>query len=120
MSRIRGDNLAPEMSLRSALRKLGIKFRRNSKSLPGKPDLFFPPANLAVLVHGCFFHGCPAHFRLPKSNRKFWSEKIAANGRRDRRVAKKLNGLGLSVKTVWEHSVRRDPSGVAEQIARLV
>ena len=120
MSRIRGDDLKPEVMLRMALRKLKIEFCENIKSLPGKPDLYFPQARLAVFVHGCFWHGCPRHFRAPKSNRKFWSEKIIANRRRDRRTARKLNRLGIAVRIVWEHSVRCDLAAIVRRISDLV
>ena len=108
---------APERELVSHLRRLGYKVVENDPSLPGTPDLVLERHRVAVFVHGCFWHGCTSHFTLPKHNRRWWKDKIAANKRRDRRKADALRRLGWSVYTVWEHT----PSeSAAARIQRLV
>lgn len=106
MSSITGDNLKPEVAVREALCRLGYVFERNSKRLPGKPDFALIGRRTAVFVHGCFWHCCPKHCRLPATNTEFWAAKFDANRRRDNRAAKELRQLGWSVITVWEHDVK--------------
>src|SRR5690348_11864192 len=71
MSRIRGHNTKPEVSLRKALWRLGLRYTLNSK-LPGKPDLVFPKYRTALFVDGCFWHGCSLHMNWPKNRAEFW------------------------------------------------
>jgi len=66
-----------------------------------------PDHNIAVFVHGCFWHGCPHCFVEPKRNRQWWRQKIANNRRRDRRKADQLRRLGYSVMTLMEHDSDR-------------
>lgn len=103
MSGIRGRDTKPELIVRSYLHKAGLRFRLRSK-LPGKPDLVFPRFRTAVFVHGCFWHrhmGCK-YAAVPATNRAFWSAKFSANVRRDKKVARVLQGLGWHVVVVWE------------------
>ena len=60
MSRIRSKETSPEMLLRKALWTAGLRYRLKNK-LPGKPDLVFPSAKVAIFIDGCFWHGCPLH-----------------------------------------------------------
>ena len=86
-----------------ALRKCGFRVDQNVAELPGRPDLVLPKSKIVIFVHGCFWHGCPRHFRCPKNNRNWWQSKIQSNRRRDRRKAMALRSIGYSVVTVWEH-----------------
>lgn len=104
MSRIRSRDTKPELALRSALHRLGFRFRVNARQLPGKPDIVLPKYRTVVLVHGCFWHrhdGCKIA-STPKSNTAFWEEKFARNVERDRSVAEKLAQMGWNVVVVWE------------------
>lgn len=110
MQAVRREHTAPEALLAKGLRALGLRFRTQAKGLPGKPDFYFPKARFVVFVHGCFWHGhdaCRKGRSRPKTRSEYWREKIARNQRRDRRVARKLRGLGFSVYTVWECEIRR-------------
>lgn len=117
MAKIRGDNLKPEATLRAALRRAGVRHWRNARWLWGTPDVVLRDAALAVLVHGCYWHGCARHYREPKTNRAFWRAKIAGNRRRDARVRGQLNRNGWSVMVVWEHELR-DVDRVVGRILR--
>lgn len=104
MSRIKGRDTAPEMRLRRALRGRGIGYRLQAKDLPGRPDVVFRGARLAVFVHGCFWHrheGCRSA-SVPKSSVAFWTAKFSANVRRDRRNIERLLAAGWRVGVVWE------------------
>lgn len=104
MSRIRGKNTRPELALRKALHRLGLRYRLHGAGLPGKPDLVFPRYKAVVFVHGCFWHrhlGCSIA-TTPKSNMPFWLEKFAKNVERDARVTKQLEEQGWDVLVVWE------------------
>jgi DNA mismatch endonuclease, patch repair protein len=82
MSRIRGRDTRPELALRKALWRAGVRFRVDVRGLPGRPDVANRRAKFAVFVDGCFWHGCPWHFKAPKTRRAFWSEKIERNKRK--------------------------------------
>jgi len=109
----------PEMQLRRALHALGLRYRLHRKDLPGKPDIVFPSARVAVFVDGCFWHRCPEHYVAPKNNAEFWEQKIQKNVDRDRRQDAELAELGWDSVRVWEHE---DPvvraSDLCEQIKR--
>jgi DNA mismatch endonuclease (patch repair protein) len=123
MSRIRGRDTKPELVLRSMLHRLGYRFTVHgpkNKSLPGKPDLVLPKHRTVIFVHGCFWHGhenCPA-FRLPKSRRTFWKNKIEGNRARDLRNENALRALGWHVVTIWECALKT-PSA-REWLARRI
>jgi len=104
MKRVRTSRTKAERNVEKVLRRVGLKFKRNLKSLPGKPDFLIQDENLAVFVDGCFWHGCPRCFSGTRRNRKWWNEKILANKRRDRRVDARLRKLGYRVIHIWEHN----------------
>ena len=56
MGRIKGKDTKPELALRSALHRLGYRFRVHVKGLPGKPDIVLPKFRRVIFVHGCFWH----------------------------------------------------------------
>lgn len=104
MSGIKGKNTKPELLLRSALHKLGFRFRIQRKDLPGKPDIVLPKYRSIILVHGCFWHqhlGCKFAY-MPKSNVGFWKNKLEGNVTRDQVTKEKLEALGWRVLIIWE------------------
>ena len=104
MKRIRQRDTAPELAVRRALTDLGVRYRLCPIDLPGRPDLANRSKRWAVFVHGCFWHhhrGCRLA-TIPKSNRKFWIEKLAGNARRDAAKTQALQALGFRVFVVWE------------------
>lgn len=117
MSRIRKTDSKPELILRAALRKEGVRFRTYA-TLPGTPDLAVPDARIAVFVHGCFWHGCPHHYRRPRSNLEYWIPKLERNQRRDSRNARQLRAAGWSVMVAWECKIRENAERVAIKIAK--
>jgi len=103
-----GDNTLPELLIRRTLFRFGLRFRKNARpieSLRCVADIVFPKRRVCVFVDGCFWHGCPKHFKCPKTNSAWWSEKIEANRVRDRRQTKRLQRAGWTVIRVWEHDL---------------
>jgi DNA mismatch endonuclease (patch repair protein) len=122
MAKIRASgNQSTEIALVAFLRRSGIKGWRRHLPMLGRPDFVFPKARVVVFVDGCFWHGCPVHGTLPKSNRVYWSRKIAANRNRDRLVTRRLRKLGWRVLRVWEHELRKaECIRLADRIGKLV
>lgn len=87
MTAVPQRNSVPEVLLRKALFRAGLRYRLHAPRMPGRPDVVFPKYRVAVFVHGCFWHrhdGCP-RTTTPKSNAEFWRSKFEANQERDRR-----------------------------------
>lgn len=119
MGRIRGSDTGPEIALRRRLWTMGLRYRIGH-GLPGKPDIVFPRARIAVFVDGCFWHRCPEHYTPPATNAAFWEAKTTRNVERDREVDCLLTAAGWTLLRYWEHQVRTDADGVAEEIAARV
>lgn len=79
MSRMPRSSTGPEVALRKALHRMGLRFRLHRRDLPGTPDVALPGARIAIFVDGCFWHGCPEHGCIPKNNAKWWHDKIVGN-----------------------------------------
>jgi DNA mismatch endonuclease, patch repair protein len=111
----------PEVALRSALHRLGLRFRKDRRldlpSMRVRPDVVFSSARVAVYCDGCFWHRCPLHSTSPKANADYWRPKLAENVRRDRAADHALKAAGWRVIRVWEHE---DPIEAAERIAEVV
>lgn len=122
MGNIKGKNTKPEMAIRSALHRMGYRFRLHRKDLPGKPDIVLPKHHAVVLVNGCFWHGHFCHlFRWPKTREEFWREKILSNKKRDERNIEALLGNGWKVCIFWECSIRKQQdNAVQESLTNLV
>lgn len=115
MARVRSKDTAPELALRRALWRHGLRYRLRPK-LPGTPDLCFVTARLAVFVDGCFWHGCPQHYSAPVRNAEFWSKKITRNIERDQRTQSALETQGWTVMRIWEHELEADMAGIIARI----
>ena len=113
----------PEVSLRSLLHRSGRRFRKDyAIRLPsGKvvhSDIAFPRRKLAVFVDGCFWHCCPDHGTVPKSNQTYWIPKLSQNVERDKRVTEGLLSEGWDVIRIWEHMHPVDAAKhIAERLA---
>lgn len=109
MSQIRSTNSKPEIMVRKYLFSKGLRYRKNVKTLPGKPDIVLPKYKTIVFVNGCFWHGhknCK-YFVMPKSNIEFWNEKISRNVKRDEEIHRKLSAAGWNVIVVWECELKK-------------
>ena len=119
MSRVAQLDTAPELNLRKALWKAGLRYRLHAKYLPGRPDVVFPKARVAVFIHGCFWHmhGCRRTNMMPKRNAPYWAAKLERNVERDRRAVEALRALGWLPVIVWECATT--DQGVADVEAAL-
>lgn len=121
MSGIRSRNTKPERLVRSALHRLGFRFRLNVQSLPGKPDIVLPRYQAALFVHGCFWHGHDCRlFKLPGTRTDFWQRKFESNRANDLKARDALIAVGWRVATVWECAIRGagcDLEAVAQLLA---
>lgn len=116
----RSRDTKPELALRKQLHALGLRFRVCARPIPGvrrTADVVFRSALVAVEVRGCFWHGCPEHYRAPSANSGYWSEKVQRNQRRDAENEQRLRDEGWLLVTVWEHE---DPIEAGRRIADIV
>ena len=105
MSRIRSKGTKPEMAVHSILNGQKIRHKMWPK-MEGNPDILLTDSKVVIFVNGCFWHGCKKHFKLPKTNTKFWREKIKRNIKRQRESISELKKLGYKSMIIWEHDLR--------------
>ena len=120
MSRIRGKDTGPELSLRHAVWALGLRYRLQQRIGKVRPDLVFSRARVAVFIDGCFWHRCPLHGVMPKSNSTFWQKKLDRNVRRDNENTQALTAMGWGVLRFWEHEIEESAEHCAKRIADFV
>ncbi|MGV0596367.1 very short patch repair endonuclease [Mycolicibacterium porcinum] len=107
MAAIRRKDTKPEVALRSALHRHGLRFRKDYPlRIEGRlirPDIAFTRRKIAVFIDGCFWHCCPEHGRQPGVNSEYWSPKLQGNVERDRQQTAALQNAGWYVIRFWEH-----------------
>jgi len=115
MSAVKSKNTRPEMTLRRALWKRGIRYRVNVKSLPGKPDIVLTKTKIAVFCDGDFWHGhnwvIRGYGSLEKELKRYspyWAEKIKNNVARDKKNTTELESNGWKVIRLWESDIKKD------------
>lgn len=116
MSRVRSSNTRPERALRKALWQRGCRYRIQHKVDGVRIDIAFPRPKVAVFVDGCFWHGCPTHYREPPSNQTYWAKKLLSNKSRDERNRVQLEALGWTVIRVWECEIDTAAWAAAERV----
>lgn len=122
MSKIKGKGTVPELKMQALLEKWlpDHEIIAHPANLPGRPDFYIPGLKLAIFVDGCFFHGCPIHYRPPEDNKEYWRPKIKANKRRDRKVNRELRALGMRVLRIWEHELSGKKMPGRDRVRRRV
>ncbi len=112
----RGRDTRPEIAVRKLVHAMGLRYRVNAQPLPKlrrTADLVFSRRKVAVFIDGCFWHGCPAHHRLPTTNTDYWTAKVHRNRQRDVTTSEALAAAGWTVLRFWAH---QPPAEVAEAI----
>ena len=110
MSRIKSADTSPELKLRSLLRKNGIRYSKNVKSLPGKPDITISKNKKIIFINGCFWHqhsNC-SRATMPKTNKNYWKSKFKRTIKRDKKNKKELKKLGWNILTLWECEIKKE------------
>lgn len=104
MAAIHSKDTKPEMIVRRGLWKRGFRYRLNHKRLPGHPDLVLKKYRTCIFVNGCFWHGHEGcrYCTIPKTNTKFWVNKVRRNKERDLKVQHELVAMGWHPITIWE------------------
>lgn len=122
MGAIRGTgNRTTEARFRPMLVRAGVRgWTIQTKSIKGKPDIYFPDKKVAVFLDGCFWHGCPQCGHVPSVNRPFWKAKIERNQRRDRETDEALLQAGILVIRFWEHELRDESKQCIHQLIERV
>jgi DNA mismatch endonuclease, patch repair protein len=116
------DN-ALECAVRSGLHRRGLRFRKHFRVVAGvraEADIAFPGRRLAVMIDGCFWHGCPEHRTRPQRNEEWWARKLDANEARDRRTDATFRAVGWQVLRFWEHERVEEIVARIEQEVRVI
>lgn len=112
----KGRDTRPELALRKAVHALGLRYKVSQRPLPAvrrTADMVFTRAKLAVFLDGCFWHGCPIHHTVAKTNSEYWAAKLRMNRERDRDTDRRLREAGWRVLRIWEHE---DPIEAAKRV----
>lgn len=120
MRAITKKNTQPELLVRQALHRMGLRFRLHVKHLPGTPDVVLKRHNLAILVHGCFWHqhpGCRSA-KVPRTRPEYWLPKLERNIERDRGARAALRAQGWRSAIIWECEAH-DPVRLRRRLERL-
>ncbi|HHK5989111.1 very short patch repair endonuclease [Neisseria sp. P0009.S008] len=112
----------PELALAKAMWALGLRYRKNSGSIFGKPDFSFKKYKVAVFVDGEFWHGKDWEQKKAeiKGNREFWIAKIERNIQRDIEVTGRLKAEGWTVLRFWSNDVVKDTTSCAEKVKEII
>ncbi|WP_271219538.1 very short patch repair endonuclease [Streptosporangium carneum] len=117
----RRSDTKPEVALRRALHRLGLRYRKDLRldvaEVKVRPDIVFTAKKVAIFIDGCFWHVCPEHGRQPTTNEWYWAPKLRRNMERDQLVNSALEAAGWRVVRLWEHEPL--PAAVAAVVAAV-
>ena len=107
MSRIQSKNTKPEKIIRNLLWHHGYRYRLHSNDIPGKPDIAFKSKKKVIFINGCYWHKHDCHkFKWPKTNKRFWKEKIERNALRDEHNYIHLTKNNWQYMVIWECEIK--------------
>ena len=109
-----------ENLLCSVLWKNNIRYRRNVKTLVGKPDIAINKYKIVIFVDSCFWHKCPIHYKCPETNKAFWDEKITRNMLRDEQINKFYKGHNWNILRIWEHQLKNNYEETIESVLSFI
>ena len=116
----RSRDTTPELSVRRILHAEGFRYRvayRPVPTLRRTADIVFTKQRVAVFIDGCYWHACPEHGTVARSNADYWSAKLKRNVDRDADTTARLEKAGWTVLRFWEHE---DPTAVANRVVSAV
>ena len=123
MQHIHSQGTKAEVLLRKALWHKGIRYRKNYKSLPGKPDIAITKYRIALFVDGDFWHA-HGHEKNPgeqiHTNTDFWTKKLRRNVERDKEVNQALLDMGWIVLRYWESDIKKKLNFCIDDILQYI
>jgi DNA mismatch endonuclease (patch repair protein) len=106
MRAVKSKDSKIELLFRKEIWKRGGRYRKNQGLYFGKPDLINKSKKTVIFIDSCFWHGCPSHCRIPKTNKEYWVKKINRNKERDIEVNQYYKAKGWNILRVWEHDIK--------------
>ena len=119
MKAIRSQSQLENAVSRELWRK-GVRFRKNDKSLFGKPDISIKKYKIAIFIDSCFWHVCQLHGNRPKSNQEYWDKKLLRNKNRDIEVNEYYQSNNWHIKRVWEHEIKENLDAVICDLVNFI
>lgn len=98
----------------------GLRFRKNDKTLFGKPDISIKKYRIVIFIDSCFWHSCEVHGNRPKSNQEFWDKKLKRNKERDLEVQQYYEEKNWHYKRIWEHDLKEDFLKTVDDIEQFI
>lgn len=98
----------------------GYRFRRNTKDLFGKPDISIKKYKIVIFIDSCFWHQCPIHGNMPKTNVDFWKSKLTRNIERDREIDEYYKENEWYIKRIWEHEIKNNIETVIQDLSNFI
>ena len=122
MQAVKNKDSKIEVILRKELWSRGLRYRKNSSKVFGKPDIVFIGKKVAVFCDSEFWHGYDWEHKKEeiKSRRDFWIPKIERNMQRDIDVTEKLTADGWTVLRFWGNDIKKNPGKCADVIEKAV
>ena len=96
--------------------KKNIRFRRNVRDLPGRPDIAIKKYKIVIFIDSCFWHYCPIHGRIPDTNSEFWKKKLEGNRIHDDKINEYYKNINWKVVRIWEHDIHDNLEEVIKKI----
>ncbi|WHY65632.1 very short patch repair endonuclease [Neobacillus sp. SuZ13] len=100
--------------------KKGFRFRKNVKTLFGKPDIAIQKYKIVIFIDSCFWHACPIHGSRPKSNQEYWDKKLSRNKKRDDEVNEYYKKNKWHIKRVWEHEIKQSLDQIISELIDFI
>ena len=121
MKQVKSKGSEIEVLLQKELWRRGLRYRKNVKSIEGKPDIAFIGKKIAVFCDSEFWHGYDWENRKNdfKSNTEFWISKIERNMQRDKEVTQKLQSEGWIVLRFWGKEIKKNLAECVDLVERI-
>ena len=120
MQSVRSKDSKIEIAFRKVLWQAGYRYRKNVNDYFGKPDIVLKKYRTVIFIDSCFWHGCPKHLRVPKSNVDYWSNKIKKNKQRDEAINREYKNSGWQVVRIWEHDIKTSLEETMRKLAQIL